>query len=138
MPQASFFQFECHPRPEDALVEGGQPVEVGGDERQVVDVIEQQHFASRFEEGIRPSASYDVIDDSDSMAVFILGGKEYASRSIPIHIEGLQAVRVRDILEHIFNGIETEVRRASTDRCTRAWCWCGNSRASRDNRHHCG
>ena len=45
MPQASFFQFECHPRPEDVLVEGSQPVKVGDDERQVVDVVEQRHFA---------------------------------------------------------------------------------------------
>ena len=39
--EALFFQVDRHPRFEDALVEGDQPVHVGGDERRVVDAVWQ-------------------------------------------------------------------------------------------------
>jgi hypothetical protein len=41
MPEALFFQVDRHPCPEDALVEADQPVQVGRDELQVMDVVEQ-------------------------------------------------------------------------------------------------
>jgi hypothetical protein len=38
---AFLLHIERHPCLEDALVKGDQPVHVGGDERQVMDVVEQ-------------------------------------------------------------------------------------------------
>ena len=41
VPQVLLLQVDRHPRPEDAFVEGDQPVHVGRDERQVVNAVQQ-------------------------------------------------------------------------------------------------
>ena len=47
MSQTLLLEVDGHARPEDAVVEADQPVHVGGDERQVMNVVEQLHVSLR-------------------------------------------------------------------------------------------